>query len=232
MARSCATPTANPRARFKESADDLVAKFTPKPTREERLAALRLGMHEANRFGLVRVHSAGRRFRMTSTFTTNCGRNGELTSASTSPTFSIRPNSNPDEIEKIEQARRTYHDDWISGGVVKTMLDGVIEAHTAAMLEPYSDDPTQDRQTVLGPGEIQASRRGTRPTRVTDLHACHRRQSGAAGARRLRGRAETNHTHDHASPHRAHRDHQRAGYSALRQTGSHCQLPAAACLSG
>jgi len=29
------------------------------------------------------------------------------------------------------------------GGVVKTMLDGVVEAHTAAMLTPYSDDPAQ-----------------------------------------------------------------------------------------
>ena len=44
---------------LQESADDLIAKFTPAPTREERLAALRLGMREANKFGLVRVHSAG-----------------------------------------------------------------------------------------------------------------------------------------------------------------------------
>ena len=40
----------------------------PKPTRDERLAALRLGMHEANKFGLVRVHSAGGDFEWLSLF--------------------------------------------------------------------------------------------------------------------------------------------------------------------
>jgi len=49
----------------------------------------------------------------------------------------------PQAIDKIEQTRRTYDNEWISGGAVKTMLDGVVEAHTAAMLAPYSDDPTQ-----------------------------------------------------------------------------------------
>ena len=47
---------------LKESAGELVTKLMPKPSREQRLAALRLGMHEANKFGLVRVHSAGQDF--------------------------------------------------------------------------------------------------------------------------------------------------------------------------
>jgi predicted amidohydrolase YtcJ len=49
----------------------------------------------------------------------------------------------PEIADKIEKARVQYHDEWLSGGVVKTMLDGVVEAHTAAMLAPYSDDPSQ-----------------------------------------------------------------------------------------
>src|SRR5205823_14124383 len=52
---------------------------------------------------------------------------------------------------KIEQARRTYKDEWISAGVVKTMLDGVVEAHTAAMLTPYSDDPSQSGKLFWEP---------------------------------------------------------------------------------
>jgi predicted amidohydrolase YtcJ len=65
------------------------------------------------------------------------------------------PELKADDIEKIEQARRTYHDDWISGGVVKTMLDGVIEAHTAAMLAPYSDDPQQAGKMFWEPAKYQ-----------------------------------------------------------------------------
>ena len=63
---------------------------------------------------------------------------GELTLRFYIAYFLDPPELTPEEIEKIEKARRTYHDEWISGGVVKTMLDGVVESHTAAMLTPYT----------------------------------------------------------------------------------------------
>src|SRR5262245_47734811 len=44
---------------LKESAQQLVSKIVPKPTRGEKLAALRAGMRWANQHGLTRVHSAG-----------------------------------------------------------------------------------------------------------------------------------------------------------------------------
>ena len=47
---------------LKESAGDVIASLMPKPTREERLAALRKGIHAANKFGLTRVQSAGQDF--------------------------------------------------------------------------------------------------------------------------------------------------------------------------
>ena len=127
---------------LKESAGDLVAKFLPKPTREERLSALRLGMHEANKVGLVRVHSAGQDFEWLDLYD-ELRRKGDLTVRFYIAYFLDPPQLTGDAINKIEQARRTYKDEWISAGVVKTMLDGVVEAHTAAMLTPYSDDPTQ-----------------------------------------------------------------------------------------
>jgi predicted amidohydrolase YtcJ len=127
---------------LKESAGDLVTKVMPKPTHEVRLAALRLGMREANKFGLVRVHSAGGDFEWLNLYD-ELRQRQQLTVRFYVAYFLDPPQLTPDAIEQIEQARRTYHDDWISGGVVKTMLDGVIEAHTAAMLETYSDDPTQ-----------------------------------------------------------------------------------------
>src|ERR1051326_5645593 len=44
---------------LKENAQSLVAAVLPKPTRGEKLAALRTGIHWANENGLTRVHSAG-----------------------------------------------------------------------------------------------------------------------------------------------------------------------------
>jgi predicted amidohydrolase YtcJ len=137
---------------LKESAGDLIARVMPKPTREERLAALRLGIHEANKSGLTRVHSAGQDFEWLDLYD-ELRRNGDLTLRFYIAYFLDPPELTPAAIEKIEQARRTYHDDWISGGVVKTMLDGVVEAHTAAMLAPYSDDPSQTGKLFWDPAK-------------------------------------------------------------------------------
>jgi predicted amidohydrolase YtcJ len=135
---------------LKESAGDLVAKLMPQPTREDRLAALRLGIREANKYGLVRVHSAGGDFEWLDLYD-QLRRDGQLTLRFYIAYFLDPPELTPSTLEKIEQARRTYKDDWISGGAVKTMLDGVVEAHTAAMLHPYSDDPSQSGKLFWDP---------------------------------------------------------------------------------
>jgi predicted amidohydrolase YtcJ len=41
--------------------------------------------------------------------------------------------------------------------VVKTMLDGVVESHTAAMLTPYADDPKIKGKTFWEPAQYQAT---------------------------------------------------------------------------
>jgi len=135
---------------LQESAGDLVAKFLPKPSREERLSALRLGMSEANKVGLVRVHSAGQDFEWLDLYD-ELRRKDELTVRFYIAYFLDPPELTGDAINKIEAARRTYNDEWVSGGVVKTMLDGVVEAHTAAMLTPFSDDPTQTGKLFWDP---------------------------------------------------------------------------------
>ena len=141
---------------LKESAGDLIAKVTPKPTREERLDALRKGIHEANRVGLTRVHSAGGDFEYLDLFD-EVRKSGDLTLRFYMAYFLDPPELKSEQLAKIEEARRTYHDDWISAGVVKTMLDGVVEAHTAAMLTPYSDDPTQTGKLFWEPQKYKQS---------------------------------------------------------------------------
>src|SRR6185437_10195568 len=59
------------------------------------------------------------------------------------------------EITKLEKARAKYHDAWISGGAVKFFLDGVIESHTAAMLQPYTDDPSQSGKLFWDPAKYK-----------------------------------------------------------------------------
>ncbi len=131
---------------LKESADDLMESKAPRPTREEQLEALRLGMREANRVGLARVHSASNSGAAIGDLQNidlyeDLRRSGQLTVRMYLAYGLEPPTVTPKTLAAVENARKLYHDDWISAGAVKFFLDGVIESHTAAMLTPYSDDP-------------------------------------------------------------------------------------------
>src|SRR6266576_5611929 len=141
---------------LKEAAGDLIDAKIPKPTRAERLDALRKGIHEANKAGLVRVHSAGQDFEYLDLYN-DLRKKGELTLRFYVAYFLNPPGLTPAINKQIEDARRKYNDDWISGGVVKTMLDGVVEAHTAAMLDPYSDDPSQSGKLFWDPEQYKST---------------------------------------------------------------------------
>ena len=180
---------------LKEAAGDLVSSKMPKANREERLAALRQGIHEANKFGLTRVQSAGQDFDYLDLYD-ELRRNGELTLRFYVAYFLDPPELRPADLEKIEKARKAYHDEWISGGVVKTMLDGVVEAHTAAMLAPYSDDASQTGKLFWTPEKYKAA--------IVELDR-HGLQifTHAIGDKAVRtaldayeSAARTNHTHD------------------------------------
>jgi predicted amidohydrolase YtcJ len=133
--------TGEPTGALKESAAELVAKILPKMTRAENMEALRAGMKWATEHGLTRVHSAGGDFEELALFDA-LRRRGEQTVRFYIAYFLNPPVLRAKDIEAIEAARKKYHDEWIDTNAVKMMIDGVIESHTAGMLEPYSDDPS------------------------------------------------------------------------------------------
>ena len=90
---------------LKEAAGDLVATKTPVPTRAERLDALRKGIHEANRVGLTRVHSAGQDFEYLDLYDELRSR-GELTLRFYIAYFLDPPGLTPESTALIENARR------------------------------------------------------------------------------------------------------------------------------
>jgi predicted amidohydrolase YtcJ len=141
---------------LKESAGDLIDTKIPKPNRAERVDALRKGIHEANKAGLVRVHSAGQDFEYLDLYN-ELRKQGDLTLRFYVAYFLNPPGLTPAINKQIDDARRVYNNNWISGGVVKTMLDGVVEAHTAAMLAPYSDDPSQSGKLFWDPDQYEAT---------------------------------------------------------------------------
>ena len=184
-----------PTGALKESAGELVSSKAPKPTRDERLEALRKGMKEANRVGVVRVHSAGGDFPYLDLYD-ELRNHGEMTVRFYVAYFLDPPGLSSETIAKIEDARKRYHDDWISGGVVKTMVDGVVEPHTAAMLAPYTDDPSLSGKLFWDPDQYRST--------IADLDARGLQVfTHAIGDRGVRlaldayeNAASVNHTHD------------------------------------
>ena len=141
---------------LKEAAQSLVAALIPKPTRGEKLAALRDGIRWANENGLTRVHSAGGDFEEFDLYD-ELLRHGDLTLRFYVSYFQDPPELRPQDISAIEDARKKYTGDWLSAGAVKFMIDGVIESHTAAMLGSYSDDPSLKGKLFWDPDKYKSA---------------------------------------------------------------------------
>lgn len=129
-----------------DSADAVMEKAIPAPSRDEQLAAYRAGFKEANRMGLVRAHSPGGVGVALSDAQSvdvldELRKSGDLTVRMYLGYRAMPPTITPAQWQEIEDLRRKYHDEWISAGAVKFFMDGVVEGHTAAMIAPYSDDP-------------------------------------------------------------------------------------------
>jgi predicted amidohydrolase YtcJ len=149
--------SAEPTGAVKEdAADAVVRRAVPSPSHDEVLDALRRGMHEANKVGLVRgispggVSVQGGDFSALSAYD-ELRRQDQLTMRFYIAARMEPPSVGKEQIDKIENAQRRYHDEWLSAGAAKFFLDGVIESHTAAMLAPYSDDSTQSGKLLWDP---------------------------------------------------------------------------------
>lgn len=144
-----------------DGAIDLIKRIRPEAPRAERLAALRAGMRLANENGITRVHAAGGHFESNDfpqlDLYDELRRHGELSVRMYVAYFLNPPELRPEDIQAAEDARKKYADDWLSCGVIKLRLDGVIESHTAAMLEPYADDPSTKGALFWNPDKYKAA---------------------------------------------------------------------------
>jgi predicted amidohydrolase YtcJ len=127
---------------LKESAMALVRDILPKPDRAQRLAALRVGIREAHRMGVTSVQNANGSADDIDLWD-ELRRSGDL-KVRMYHALSAEPGFSEADADRFNDIRRKYQDDaLLKTGAVKLMADGVIESHTAAMLEPYANRPTK-----------------------------------------------------------------------------------------
>jgi len=129
-----------PTGALKEAAMTLMTAAAPQPTEEDRLAAARAAIDEAHRFGITSVQDAGGAAGDLDLFD-RLRKRKELTLRVYQ---ALRADATLTEanLDELEQVRTRFADDPVlKTGAIKLIADGVIESHTAAMLEPYANRP-------------------------------------------------------------------------------------------
>jgi len=129
-----------PTGALKEGAQSLISRLIPPPTREKKLDALRQGLKLAASLGITSLQNASGSADEFSLYE-ELHQRGELT-ARFSMAFSVGEQTTPQQIESFVALKNKYDiHPMLRASSVKFVLDGVIESHTAAMIERYSDLP-------------------------------------------------------------------------------------------
>lgn len=120
----------------------LMREVLPRPDRAQRLDAIRAGIREAHRLGVTSVQNASGTPAELELWDEL--RRGDELKLRMYHALSAGPDVTPAELDAFEEVRKKYPDDpLLKAGAVKLMVDGVIESHTAAMLEPYANRPAK-----------------------------------------------------------------------------------------
>jgi len=129
---------------LRESAMGLVSKHIPEPTRTEKLNAIRKGMTLAASLGITSIQNADGDEEDLSLYG-ELLKNNELT-LRYAAAFSVGSTTTDNEVATFTRLKDSIgtNNNQLRADAIKFMMDGVIESHTAYMLEPYADIPLSD----------------------------------------------------------------------------------------
>lgn len=139
-------PDGTPTGTLHEGAIHLVDRLLPKPSAEERVQGLGLAQAVLHGWGITAWQDAIATPEDLAAYRTFAER-GLLTGRAIACQWWERDRG-ADQVDEMIEARRISAIGRLTAGTVKMMLDGVIEAFTAAMLDPYLDGdgrPTANR---------------------------------------------------------------------------------------
>lgn len=125
---------------LKEGAMSLVTGHLPVATRADRLDAVRAAIREAHRLGITSVQNASGSEEDLELYD-ELRRDDDLTVRVYAALSADHPADA--DLDRWDAVRERFADDpALKAGAVKIVADGVIEAHTAALLAPYANRPT------------------------------------------------------------------------------------------
>jgi predicted amidohydrolase YtcJ len=126
---------------------------------ETLMRDIREGAVAANRQGITSVMNASGDERELSSYA-RLQQRGELTvrtATAMSDGVGTRHTISTEELALFDRIRNDYQSDWVRAGPVKFFADGVVETHTAAMLEPYANAnvPAEKGSLLYTPEELK-----------------------------------------------------------------------------
>ena len=145
-------PDGQPSGTLRESAMDLVARYLPKLTPGERLAGLRRGLDMANRFGITSFIEASADEPTLDAYQ-QAAREGWLTARVVASQY-VDPAQDVTVVERIAARSRGAPAGRLRADAAKLFVDGVIEAATGALLEPYLDRPGDRGELNFDPEKL------------------------------------------------------------------------------
>lgn len=142
--------TGTPTGILREKARDAVRAVEPKPTHERRRRALEAALNEAAQWGLTSVqdNSSWDDFRVYE----ELEREGKLPVR----VSEWLPFDAPLEELQLMRSSHPRSDLMLHTGMLKGFMDGSLGSHTAALLQPYADDPKNSGLPQYDPPKLNA----------------------------------------------------------------------------
>lgn len=131
-----------PNGILRETAKDMITSIIPPPSDDKRLRAIQTALQDIASNGVTSVQdysdssSADANWKDFQTFE-QLERDGKLTAQISE----WLPFDEPVEVLQQHRAAHPASDPMLHTGMLKAYMDGSLGSHSAAMLQPYSDDP-------------------------------------------------------------------------------------------
>ena len=124
---------------MREDAVDLVSRVLPKLSDHQRAEALLRAVKIANRFGITAVQDAHADAEILNAYL-DLQRRNQL-SLKVVAALGTDPERGVEQVAQLMRMREKFSQGRLKASTVKIFADGVIESHTASLLEPYTDRP-------------------------------------------------------------------------------------------
>jgi predicted amidohydrolase YtcJ len=142
--------TGEPTGTLRESAVELVARLLPAYTARDHVDGLRRALEMAGRLGVTSMYEASASDEKILAAYRDLDRRGALT-ARVVAAVTANPAGGIAQVARMKALRTTYQSAHLRTTAAKIFADGVIEAHTAALVAPYTDTPGEAGRPNFSP---------------------------------------------------------------------------------